>query len=262
VNNLQNSYYIACINSAIDYIEGNISQPLKLESIARAAGLSPFHFHRIFSSFMNESLNNFVRRVRIEKVAMMLFTNPGYSITKIAYMNGFSSSQALAKQFRLFFNTTPGQYRKSKIGNRYSKNRSGVCIISSKKKKPFISDKKFMQKFGFEVADTIGQDYELLALSFDGTKPAFGKNVKKLQIESQDLTICYSVQCPYIPDCIEQISNYCKACGIPLQLIKINSCEEAKKLPCIFNNWAVFDKGKFVTHHLLNEGYLKKTLGL
>lgn len=119
-----------------------------------------------------------------------------------------------------------------------------------------------MQKFGFEVADTIGQDYELLALSFDGTKPAFGKNVKKLQIESQDLTICYSVQCPYIPDCIEQISNYCKACGIPLQLIKINSCEEAKKLPCIFNNWAVFDKGKFVTHHLLNEGYLKKTLGL
>ena len=147
------------------------------------------------------------------------------------------------------------------IDDAKGKNRSGVCIISSKKKKPFISDKKFMQKFGFEVADTIGQDYELLALSFDGTKPAFGKNAKKLQIESQDLTIYYSVQCPYIPDCIEQISNYCEACGIPLQLIKINSCEEAKKLPCIFINWAVFDKGKFVTHHLLNEGYLKKMLG-
>jgi len=122
MNNLQHTYYISCINSAIDYIEGNISQPLKLESIARAAGLSPFHFHRIFASFMNESLNNFVRRVRVEKAAMMLFTNPGYSITKIAYLNGFSSSQALAKQFRLFFNTTPGQYRKSKIGNIYSKN--------------------------------------------------------------------------------------------------------------------------------------------
>ena len=27
-----------------------------------------------------------------------------------------------------------------------------------------------------------------------------------------------------------------------------------------FNNWAVFHKGKFVTHHLLNEGYLKKML--
>jgi AraC family transcriptional regulator len=53
---------------------------------------------------------------------LMLFTNPGYSITKVAFLNGFSSSQALAKQFRLFFNTTPGQYRKSKIGNIYSKN--------------------------------------------------------------------------------------------------------------------------------------------
>jgi ribosomal protein S18 acetylase RimI-like enzyme len=148
------------------------------------------------------------------------------------------------------------------IDDAKGKNRSGVCIISSKKKKPFISDKKFIQKFGFEVVDTIGQDYELLGLSFDGTKPAFGQNAKTLQIDNQDLTIYYSVQCPYIPDCIEQISNYCKTSGIPVKLIKINSCGEARKLPCIFNNWAVFIKGKFVTHHLLNEGYLKKTLGL
>jgi len=33
------------------------------------------------------------------------------------------------------------------------KNKSGICIISSKKKKPFISDKKFFQKFGFEPVD-------------------------------------------------------------------------------------------------------------
>jgi AraC family transcriptional regulator len=121
MNNLQHPYYISCINSAIDYIEGNIDKPLRLENIARAASLSPFHFHRIFKSYMNESLNNFVRRVRVEKAALMLFTNPGYSITEVAYLNGFSSSQALAKQFRLFFGATPGQYRKSKIGHRDSK---------------------------------------------------------------------------------------------------------------------------------------------
>jgi len=41
MNNLQHSYYISSINSAIDYIESNIDKSLRLENIARAAGLSP-----------------------------------------------------------------------------------------------------------------------------------------------------------------------------------------------------------------------------
>lgn len=139
-------------------------------------------------------------------------------------------------------------------------NKSGVCIISSKKKMPFLSEKKFMQKFGFETVDTIGEEYELLALSFDGTRPVFTENAKKLSIDNETLTIYYSVQCPYILNCIEQVKNYCESEGVPLQLVKVDSCKAAKELPCVFNNWAVFYKGKFVTLHLLNEGYLKKML--
>ena len=139
-------------------------------------------------------------------------------------------------------------------------NKSGVCIISSKRKKPFLSEKKFMQKFGFESVDTIGEEYELLALSFDGAKPMFAENAKKQSIASETLTIYYSLQCPYISNCIEQVKNYCETEGIPLQLIAVDSCKAAKELPCVFNNWAVFYKGKFATLHLLNEGYLKKML--
>lgn len=116
--------YISCINSAIDYIEANISSDLKLESIAKAAGFSPFHFHRIFKSFMQENLNDFIRRVRVEKAAMMLLSNSDYSITKIAYLNGFSSSQVLAREFRTFFKTTPKNYRVSKICNKDSNNKN------------------------------------------------------------------------------------------------------------------------------------------
>ena len=139
-------------------------------------------------------------------------------------------------------------------------NNAGFCIISSKKKKPFLSEKKFMQKFGFESVDAIGEEYELLALSFDGTKPMFADNAKKQSIDSETLTIYYSLQCPYIINCIEQIENYCKINNIPLKLFEVKSCKEAKELPCIFNNWAVFYKGKFATLHLLNEGYLKKMI--
>ncbi|MBD9180241.1 MAG: GNAT family N-acetyltransferase [Odoribacter splanchnicus] len=143
-----------------------------------------------------------------------------------------------------------------------SQNKAGVCIISSKKKKPFLSDKKFMQKQGFQVIDTIGEDYELLALSFDGTKPHFNANAKHQTIDEKALTIFYTVQCPYIPNCIEQIYNYCENNDIPLRLIEIDTLEKAKQIPCIFNNWAVFYNGCFQTTHLLNEAYLKKMIAI
>lgn len=137
-------------------------------------------------------------------------------------------------------------------------NKSGVCIISSKKKMPFLSEKKFMMKYGFETVDEIDGGYELMALSFNGDKPQFSSNAKVQNINSETLTIYYGLQCPYIPNCIEQIETYCKENNVPVHLIKVDTLEKAKALPCVFNNWAVFYKGKFETLHLLNEGYLKK----
>lgn len=138
---------------------------------------------------------------------------------------------------------------------------SGVCIASSKKKVPFLSDKKFMTHFGFQVADTAG-DYELLALSFDGTLPRFAPSVKKGTVDTDELTIYYSPQCPYIPNCIEQVRQFCEDNSIPVHFIAVDTLEKAKALPSVFNNWAVSYKGEFQTVHLLNEGYLKKLLGL
>lgn len=148
------------------------------------------------------------------------------------------------------------------VADAQKQGRSGVCIISSKKKKPFLSDKKFMERFGFKTVDTISDEYELLALSFDGTNPRFAESAKVKEIADDILTIYYSMQCPYIPNCIGQIEDYCKTNHIPLKLVAVDSLEKAKSLPCIFNNWAVFYRSKFETVHLLNEGYLKKMLCL
>ncbi|MDL2229087.1 N-acetyltransferase [Treponema sp. OttesenSCG-928-L16] len=141
-----------------------------------------------------------------------------------------------------------------------NKKKSGVCMISSKKKTPFLSDKSFMQKHGFVTVDTLPGDYELLALSFDGTQPQFTGSAKKQGIKNKELTIYYGTQCPYIPNCIEQVREYCKTNNIPLKLMAVDTLEKAKSLPGVFNNWAVFRNGKFETAHLLNEGYLKKML--
>ncbi len=137
--------------------------------------------------------------------------------------------------------------------------KSGVCVLSANKKKPFLTEKKFVQRYGFDPADTVGE-YELMALSFDGTKPRFADNAKKQGIDSELLTIYCGKQCPYISNCINEVQAYCSANGIPLELIEVDTLEKAKAVPCVFNNWAVFYKGELMTLHLLNEGHLKKML--
>lgn len=133
-------------------------------------------------------------------------------------------------------------------------------MLSSNKKKPFLSDKKFFVRHGFQVVDKLEGDYELLALSFDGSLPRFADNARQMRIDSQDLTIYYSPQCPYIPDCMAQVQELCALKGLPLHLVPVESAPQAKALPCPFNNWAVFHRGKLQTLHLLNATYLEKML--
>ena len=141
-----------------------------------------------------------------------------------------------------------------------NRGKSGICVLSANKKSPFLSDKKFMQKNGFATVDTVPGGYELLALSFDGTTPRFADSAKRQGIDNKELTIYYGLQCPYIPNCIEQVEKYCEQNQIALSLVPVDSVETAKSLPGIFNNWAVYYDGKFETVHMLNEGYLKKLL--
>ena len=140
------------------------------------------------------------------------------------------------------------------------KGKSGVCMLGAKKQKAWLSDQSFAKKFGFEAVDTTNNGYELLALSFDGTKPKFAQNVKKQEIENKELTIYYDMQCPYVYQNIEMIKQYCEMNDIPVSLIQVDTLQKAKELPCVFNNWGVFYKGIFETINLLNIDSLKRIL--
>lgn len=137
------------------------------------------------------------------------------------------------------------------IADAREKGKSGICILGAKKQKAWLTDQSFAKKFGFKVVDTTDHGYELLALSFDGTVPRFADNAKSERIESEELTIYYDMQCPYILQNIEAVKKYCQENGVQVSLIQVDTLEKAKELPCVFNNWAVFYKGQFETVNLL-----------
>lgn len=141
-----------------------------------------------------------------------------------------------------------------------AKGKSGVCMLAAAKQKAWLSDQAFAKRFGFETVDSTDNGYELLALSFDGTKPKFNQNAKTMEIENTELTIYYSMQCPYITETSKRIKQYCEINNLPVSFIQIDTLQKAKALPCVFNNWGVFYKGRFETVNLLDETALKRIL--
>ena len=146
------------------------------------------------------------------------------------------------------------------INDAKEKKMNGICTLVAKKKKPFLGEKKFFEHFGFKVVDSI-DDYELLALQFnDKETPKFNENTRTMKIDSKDFTIYYSNECPYVEHEINELSDYAKKNNIKLNFVKIDTLEKAKNAPCIFNNWANFYKGEFISNTILNANALEKII--
>lgn len=114
---LSREIYMGRINKVFDYIDRHIDQPLFLNDLASEAAFSPFHFHRIFTFFTGETVNEFIVRVRVEKSASMLIGNPKLSILEIALQCGFNSASVFSRTFKKRFKVTPKSFRKHYFKN-------------------------------------------------------------------------------------------------------------------------------------------------
>jgi AraC family transcriptional regulator len=131
--------YISRINKVIDYIEKNIGSRLNLKHLSRVACFSSFHFHRIFSAMVGETLNSFIKRLRVEKAASMLVINPKYSITDIALKCGFSGSAVFSRAFKEHYGLSASEFRSGGY-RQISKN----CKTESNKGKERISSPHYI----------------------------------------------------------------------------------------------------------------------
>ncbi len=102
--------YFERMTTVLHYIESNIDRSLSLEELAEVACFSPYHFHRIFRSWVGESLCNYQRRLRVEQAAAELCYGEK-KIFDIAFDAGFSSPEAFNRAFKKRFDLSPQQFR-------------------------------------------------------------------------------------------------------------------------------------------------------
>lgn len=104
--------YIEKMAKATAYIEAHLQETIFLDAVAKAAALSPYHFHRIFGAVLGEPFGEYVRRRKLHEAAEELLEKKR-KIVDIALDYGFESHEGFSRSFKKMYGQTPGEFRKT-----------------------------------------------------------------------------------------------------------------------------------------------------
>lgn len=143
-----------------------------------------------------------------------------------------------------------------------SKNMNGIVVVTGNKKQPFMSEKKFFQKQGFELCDTAEPYFELWYKAFkkDTPTPKFKECAKNAKCDREKgLSVYYTNACPFTEYYVNtELKRVAELKGIKLEIVKLETKEQAQNHFVPHTIYSVFYNGKFVTQHILNEKYFDK----
>jgi AraC-like DNA-binding protein len=84
--------------------------PTNLRSLARAAGVSPYHLLRVFRDAFGETPHEYVTRIRIERAKAAL--RAGKTVTETCFDVGFSSVGSFSALFKRSVGVAPSEYQR------------------------------------------------------------------------------------------------------------------------------------------------------
>lgn len=103
--------YLQRVRRAVDYIEANLDQDLDLADVAAHAGISRWHFQRMFKALTKETLKSYIRQRRLALALDKLLTSDE-RILEISISAGYESQEAFTRAFKQAFDYTPHEFRR------------------------------------------------------------------------------------------------------------------------------------------------------
>lgn len=104
------SFYTQKVNLALDFIEENFEMKITTAQLADISAFSEFHFHRIFKAITGETVNRYVKRLKMSKSRRTL-TLDNKPITEVALDYGYTSSANFARDFKQYFDESASSVR-------------------------------------------------------------------------------------------------------------------------------------------------------
>ena len=94
-----------------EYIDAHLDEKIGIEDLAELAGISSFHFAKLFKVATGLSPHQFVMQHRVKR-AQQLLQNQSLSLAQVSFDVGFSSQSHMSDVFKKLIGVTPGRYRK------------------------------------------------------------------------------------------------------------------------------------------------------
>jgi len=148
------------------------------------------------------------------------------------------------------------------IDDSRSKDKKGLCILSAAKKKPFLSDPKYLTHKGFRVCDEADNGIQLWYLPFaaDAPPPRFRDCARHPHADETGYVLYYTDQCPFNAKYVPIVEQTAKEHGVPFRAIRLERKEDAQNAPTPITTYALFCGGSYLTNEQMNEARFLKLL--
>ncbi|MFD4353793.1 helix-turn-helix domain-containing protein [Nocardia sp. NPDC058518] len=98
------------LRKARDLVDRNYADPLDLDALARAAGVSKYHFLRAFAAVYGRTPAVYLAERRIER-AQDLLRSTNLTVTEVCMLVGYTSLGSFSAKFRQLVGVTPSEYQ-------------------------------------------------------------------------------------------------------------------------------------------------------
>ena len=108
----QLAWYAERVDATRSRLHTHLSSAHSLSSLARSAGMSPFHFARVFRELAGVPPHRYLMQVRLKEAARQL--RQGASVTEACLNSGFSNLSHFIRLFRRCYGASPARYARQR----------------------------------------------------------------------------------------------------------------------------------------------------
>jgi GNAT superfamily N-acetyltransferase len=137
----------------------------------------------------------------------------------------------------------------------------GVVVASAMKKRPFLADRRFFERHGFEIVDRAGE-FVLLArrLARGGPEPRFADAVKAPGSAGAGFVARFTDQCPFNAHWAGEVQVALERAGEKAKAVHVTTLRDAQRVPSPLGAYGLERGGVLVSHHLLTPGAVDRML--
>ncbi|MDR3047472.1 MAG: GNAT family N-acetyltransferase [Bacteroidales bacterium] len=191
---------------------------------------------------IDERAKVFIEYVPAEK-AWIPVDAPNYLMLNCFWVSGQYKGKGYAKALL-----------QSAVDDARAQGRDGLVTVAGTAKFHFMSDTKWLLRQGFETVEKLPYGFSLLVrkLNPQAANPRFRESVKSGECAFKEgIAVYYTNRCPFTEYHVRQslIETAAKR-NLPLEIIKLETMEQAQSSPTPATIFSLFYNGKFVTTDL------------